>query len=65
MKVIAMSGYSDRVSETNFHRYGFDGFIAKPVEISRLEELITHVISNKIVTKDTQVNRLTATNQPY
>jgi len=61
IKVIAMSGYSDRVSETNFHRYGFDSFIAKPVEISKLEDRITQVTSNKIVTRDTQVNRLTGT----
>ena len=36
------------VNENNFHDYGFDGFIAKPIEMNDIEKVIADVINDKV-----------------
>ncbi|MDQ1318030.1 MAG: domain S-box, partial [Candidatus Poribacteria bacterium] len=46
VKAIVSSGYSDDPVMSDFHKYGFKDFIAKPYKTSELSEVVHRVITN-------------------
>ncbi|GAA5315638.1 MAG: hypothetical protein AseanaTS_08430 [Candidatus Pelagadaptatus aseana] len=44
-RVIAMSGYSDKVTPASFGQYGFDGFLSKPINMKQAIDLVRQLIA--------------------
>jgi len=50
-KIVASSGYSNDPIMSNFKKFGFDGALAKPYQITELSEVLEKVIGGKKFTK--------------